>query len=211
MQATTRTTTEKRGPKRWLMLLLVPAAALALGACANTGGISQDDATAIREQIEEVANRLDAVEERLMEVSEQNDTEVLISDVRDVSSDVAEAKGMLEDVSAKLAVAELADDGTLDAPLNDPLNDPLNSPMDTPLDTPASTDPLGDDGNLDNDLNNDLDNDALNGNDLNGDDGLGDDGLGDEMDDDLDSSDPLNSSPLDDPLVPSQDEQAPGL
>ena len=44
------------------MILLVPAAALALGACANNAGMSQEDAAAIKEQIEEVANRLDAVE-----------------------------------------------------------------------------------------------------------------------------------------------------
>lgn len=156
MQATNRTDTERSARKRWLTLLLVPAAALALGACANNTGMTQEDAAAIRTQINEVADRLDAVEQRLMEVSEQNDQEVLISDVRDVSNDVAEAKSMLDDVSAQLAETEpAADDGALDSPLNgDPLNDPLNDPLEDdggaldggdPLDSdPLDSDPLED-------------------------------------------------------------------
>ena len=196
METTTSTTITRGSRKRWLTMLLVPAAALALGACANNPGMSQEDVTAIKNQIEDVANRLDAVEQRLMEVSQENDTEVLISDVRDVSNDVAEAKNMLDDVSARLSVSEPAEDAG---------NDGL---LDSPLDSPANDSIENDGGILDDarDLGDDV-NDGLNDLDDNVDD------LGNDLNDSLNGSDSLDSAPLEDPLVPSQDNQnqAPGL
>lgn len=139
--------------RRWTSLLLVPLTALLLAACGDQGGLSQEDATAIRQQLEEVANRLDAVEQRLLEVSEQNDGEtVLISDVQQVTSDVGEAKDMLNDVTQQLAAVEdtAADDGALDGGAGDPLDTPLDQPLDDPLDAPLD-DPL--DAPLDEPLN----------------------------------------------------------
>lgn len=203
-----------------MTLLLVPAAALALAACADNSGMTDEDAAAIREQIEQVVSRLEAVEDRLNDVSEQDGETVLISDVRDVEADVSEAKNMLNDVSQRLSEAEqdAADDM---APAGDPLNDPLNDPLD------GGAEPgIGDDieqglDNLGNNVEQGLDN--LNDNVDEGLDNLNDnaneslDNLNDgeldtpNNDADLNGGDALDSDPLEDPLVPAPESDQPGL
>src|SRR5690606_9581431 len=100
-------------------------------------------AAAIRDQIEQVADCLDAVEQRLMDLSaegEQNEPAQLISEVREVRDDVGEARNMLTEVSQQLAdeqAEELQDQ-------NDPLapNDPFGAPANDPL-VPPANDGLG--------------------------------------------------------------------
>lgn len=230
MQAPQRTDVraETRGRKpagrRWMTLLLVPVTALVLAACADNSGMSDEDATAIREQIEEVVSRLDAVEERLNEVGEQDGGTVLISDVQDVGADVSAAKNMLNDVSQQLADAEntVEDDMT---PAGDPLNDPLNDSLDDPLDGGAEPG-LGDDlnqgldnlednvnqgmDNLEDNVNEGLDNLEDNANDSLND--LNDGELDAPNDGGMDGGDPLDSDPLEDPLVPAAEvEEQPAL
>jgi len=99
-------TTGARTPvtRRLASLLAVPLLVVALAACQGNTGISSEDAAAIRDQIQQVAARLDAVEDRLIDLSQAtNDAPAqLISEVRAATSDVGEAKTMLADVSDQL-------------------------------------------------------------------------------------------------------------
>ena len=90
--------------KRLASLLAIPVLVVALAACQGNTGISSEDAAAIRDQIQQVADRLDAVEDRLIDLSQAtNDAPAqLISEVRAATSDVGEAKTMLADVSDQL-------------------------------------------------------------------------------------------------------------
>lgn len=90
--------------KRLGAVMAVPVLVVALAACQSNAGISSEDAAAIKDQIEQVAARLDAVEDRLMDLSQATDDApaLLISEVRAATSDVGAAKTMLADVSNQL-------------------------------------------------------------------------------------------------------------
>lgn len=144
---------------RLLALLLIP---LLLAACGRNDGISREDADAILTQIQEVGTRLDAVEQRLLQLGDGGEPQPaqLISEVREVGADVSEARAILNEVGDQLAqaTAEPAIDDPLNEPFNEPLDDPfgspsddpfgspsddpLDSPLDTPLDDPAAPDQL---------------------------------------------------------------------
>src|SRR5690606_28360657 len=98
---------QRLASRKMFGFLLAPALALALVACDTNGGMSQEDAAAIRDQIQQVADRLDSVEQRLMDLSsaEQGESEpaMLINEVREVRDDVGEARNMLTEVSQQLA------------------------------------------------------------------------------------------------------------
>ena len=186
--------------RRLLSVLAAPLLVLGLAACdTNRGGFSQEDAAAIRDQIEQVADRLDAVEQRLMDLSAeggQGEPERLISEVREVRDDVGEARNMLTEVSQQLAdeQAEEAVEPGIDDPLAPPANDPLAPPANDPLAPPAN-DPLAPDGGLGApDIGDDVNQ-------------LGEDaqqGLDDLQEGADDALDDLNDpTPLDDPLVPN--------
>src|SRR5690606_39193879 len=85
--------------KRLAALVAVPLLVVALAACQGNTGISSEDAAAIKDQIEQVAARLDAVEDRLIDLSQSNEDApaMLISEVRAATSDVGAAKTMLAD------------------------------------------------------------------------------------------------------------------
>jgi len=181
-------------------VLIAPALVLGLAACdTNRGGFSAEDAAAIRDQIEQVADRLDAVEQRLMDLSaegEAGEPAQLISEVREVRDDVGEARNMLTEVSQQLAdeQAEEAVEPGIDDPLAPPANDPLAPPANDPLAPPAN-DPLAPDGGLGApDIGDDVNQ-------------LGEDaqqGLDDLQEGADDALDDLNDpTPLDDPLVPN--------
>ncbi|HZW27970.1 MAG TPA: hypothetical protein VFF08_05925 [Trueperaceae bacterium] len=186
--------------QRLLGVLIAPALVLGLAACdTNRGGFSAEDAAAIRDQIEQVADRLDAVEQRLMDLSaegEAGEPAQLISEVREVRDDVGEARNMLTEVSQQLAdeQAEEAVEPGIDDPLAPPANDPLAPPANDPLAPPAN-DPLAPDGGLGApDIGDDVNQ-------------LGEDaqqGLDDLQEGADDALDDLNDpTPLDDPLVPN--------
>ena len=186
--------------QRLLGVLIAPALVLGLAACdTNRGGFSVEDAAAIRDQIEQVADRLDAVEQRLMDLSaegEAGEPAQLISEVREVRDDVGEARNMLTEVSQQLAdeQAEEAVEPGIDDPLAPPANDPLAPPANDPLAPPAN-DPLAPDGGLGApDIGDDVNQ-------------LGEDaqqGLDDLQEGADDALDDLNDpTPLDDPLVPN--------
>lgn len=186
--------------QRLLGVLIAPALVLGLAACdTNRGGFSAEDAAAIRDQIEQVADRLDAVEQRLMDLSaegEAGEPAQLISEVREVRDDVGEARNMLTEVSQQLAdeQAEEAVEPGIDDPLAPPANDPLAPPANDPLAPPAN-DPLVPDGGLGApDIGDDVNQ-------------LGEDaqqGLDDLQEGADDALDDLNDpTPLDDPLVPN--------
>gem|GEM_PF-1920799 len=129
--------------RRLLGALVAPALVFGLAACdTNRGGVSAEDAAAIRDQIQEVADRLDAVEQRLMDLSagEQTEPAQLISEVREVRDDVGEAKNLLTEVSQQLADQQAEDE--LEPGLQDPLapgGDPLAPPANDPLRRPRTT------------------------------------------------------------------------
>lgn len=204
--------------QRMLGVLLAPALVIGLAACdTQRGGFSADDAAAIRDQIEQVADRLDAVEQRLMDLSaegDQNEPAQLISEVREVRDDVGEARNMLTEVSQQLA-DEQAEELDESQDPNDPLapSDPFGTPANDPL-VPPANDGLGA-PNVGDDLN-ELGNDVEQGlDDLGQDIDQGAQDLRNDLDDTLDGdeadpggvNDPLNDgndpAPLDDPLVPN--------
>lgn len=141
----------RRRATRLLALLLLP---LLLAACGRNDGISRADADTILTQIQEVGTRLDAVEQRLLQLGQGADTQPaqLISEVRQVGADVGEARAMLNDVGDQIAqaTAEPAIEDPLNDPFNEPLDDPFGSPsdepfddsLDSPLDTPSTPDSL---------------------------------------------------------------------
>lgn len=168
--------------KKRMTLLIAGLAALVLvlSAC-QRGGVNSDDAALIRQQLEDVANRLNVVEDRIEDLaSEATGSEMLISQVR---NELNQARNTLADVDDKLATTadeEMADDGLTDDGLNNDLNDLGNDARDTLDGMGDSLNQFGDDlnegfqefgddvdqriddlqDNLNNDgLNNDLDND----------------------------------------------------
>lgn len=110
----------------WLVLGLV----LVLAGC-QASGLNREDAEAIRLQLEDVAQRLEAVETRISALArESGDSSLLVSEVR---NELTQARSTLAEVDDKLAppeVNELLDDG-LDGPATTPgeLGDPLGSPI----------------------------------------------------------------------------------
>lgn len=144
----------RRRASRLLALLLL-LLLLLLAACGRNDGISRADADAILTQIQEVGTRLDAVEQRLLQLGQGADPQPaqLISEVRQVGADLGEARAMLNDVGDQIAqaTAEPAIEDPLNDPFNDfndPLDDPFGSPsddpfddsLDSPLDTPSTPD-----------------------------------------------------------------------
>lgn len=133
--------------RRPLLLLAVPLLIAVLAACQSNTGISSEDAAAIRDQIQQVATRLDAVEDRLMDLSQSaSDAPAqLISEVRAATSDVGAAKTILADVTSQLETTPV--ENVIDQ-TDDFLNDPLPS-----SDTLPSSDllPSIDDGSLQDD------------------------------------------------------------
>ena len=192
--------------RRLLGALMAPAIVLGLAACDTNQGISAEDAAAIRDQIQQVADRLDAVEQRLMDLSaegEQNEPAQLISEVREVSSDVGEARS-LDEVSQQLEppaeeTAPPAGD-PLAPPAGDPLapppgSDPLAPPADDPLAPPPGGAPAPDGG---------LDAPAPDGGlDTPAPDGGLDSPASDDGGDLPQGEDGGEPAPLDDPLVPN--------
>src|SRR5690606_38928683 len=135
--------------RRLLSVLAAPLLVLGLAACdTNRGGFSQEDAAAIRDQIEQVADRLDAVEQRLMDLSAeggQGEPERLISEVREVRDDVGEARNMLTEVSQQLADEQAE---SLEEPFpGDPLAPPVDDPLAPPAGDGMGVPPTGDDLN----------------------------------------------------------------
>lgn len=202
--------------RRLLSVLAAPLLVLGLAACdTNRGGFSQEDAAAIRDQIEQVADRLDAVEQRLMDLSAeggQGGPERLISEVREVRDDVGEARNMLTEVSQQLADEQAEE--SLEEPFpGDPLAPPVDDPLAPPADDGMGVPPIGDDLNrLGEDVEQGIDDlgqdvregaqdlqvgaeDALDG-------VQGDDPVDDPLDDPLNEG-PNDQAPLDDPLVPN--------
>ena len=97
--------------------LIVTGAALVLllGAC-QRGGVSSDDAAAIRQQLEDVANRLDVVEDRIDDLAtDATGNEMLVSQVR---NELNQARNTLAEVDEVLA-AETAADTVTDDGLTD--------------------------------------------------------------------------------------------
>lgn len=128
-----------------LMIAVAASMVLLLSAC-QRGGVSSDDAALIRQQLEDVATRLNVVEDRIDQLaSEATGSEMLISQVR---RELSQARDTLAEVDDKLAPSEpeITDDG-LGAPMDmDPFNmdpDPLDS---DPLD--GFDAPLNDLGNF---------------------------------------------------------------
>lgn|GEM_PF-2577493 len=205
--------------KRLLGALMAPALVIGLAACDTNdrGGFSADDAAAIRQQIEQVADRLDAVEQRLLDLSSASQPEPaqLISEVRQVRDDVGEARTMLTEVSQQLADEEAEE--TLDSDFNDPLMPAPSDPLTPPANDPLSPTPGGGLGAPDvrdglNDLGDDVDQglDEFRDDVEQGLDGLRDDvqegidDLRDGANDVLDGDDVNDTpTPLDDPLVPN--------
>lgn len=130
-------TTERRSrkPLRLLALLLVP---VMLVACGRNDGISRTDADMILMQIDEVGARLDAVEQRLLQLGDGTNPQPaqLISEAREVSADVGEVRAMLNEVGEQLADTASVDGAVdpLDQPLEAPAGDPLTAPSGTPFD-----------------------------------------------------------------------------
>jgi hypothetical protein len=131
--------------RRTALVLAVPLLISVLAACQSNAGLSDEDAAAIKDQIQQVATRLDAVEERLIDLSQSSGDApaLLISEVRAVTSDVGAAKTMLDDVSSQLEVSvpDTAADDALDR-TDDLLDDTLPGLQDDALDR---TDDLLDD------------------------------------------------------------------
>jgi len=192
--------------RRLSLLLAVPLLVAVLAACQSNQGISSEDAAAIKDQIQQVASRLDAVEERLIDLSEASTDAppTLISEVRAVTSDVGAAKTILDDVSNQLEVATPtpADDAvdgvgdTLDNAIDnagDAINDGVDG-VDNAIDNAgdAINDGLNDAG--------DAINDGLN----NADDALDD--AGGEIDEALPG---VDDDAVRDPLTPGIDQDAP--
>ncbi len=197
--------------RRLLGVLLVPALVLGLAACdTNRGGFSAEDAAAIRDQIEQVADRLDAVEQRLMDLSaegQNNEPAQLISEVREVSDDVGEARTMLTEVSQQLAEQQAEENDALpgEDPLAPPVDQPLAPPADEPLVPPPGGAPAPDGGlgapDVGDDMNQ-LGDDVDEGlDDLQ--DGVGAPQDGDDQQDGLPGDDSNRPDPLQDPLVPN--------
>lgn len=112
--------------KKRMTLLIAGLATLVLvlSACQG-GGVNADDAALIRQQLEEVANRLDVVEDRIDDLAtEAGGSEQLISQVR---RELNQARSTLADVDDKLATSDdIVDDG-LSNDLNNDLGDDLNN------------------------------------------------------------------------------------
>ena len=87
------TTVASRLKHRLALVVAVPLLIAGLAACQSNTGLSEEDATAIKDQIEQVASRLDAVEERLIDLSRTSSDApaLLISEVRAATTDVGEA------------------------------------------------------------------------------------------------------------------------
>lgn len=113
--------------KKRMTLLIAGLATLVLvlSAC-QRGGVNSDDAALIRQQLEDVANRLNVVEDRIDELAtDTGGSEMLISQVR---SELSQARSTLAEVDDKLATSddESMDDGLGNDGLNDGLNNDLN-------------------------------------------------------------------------------------
>ena len=112
--------------KKRMTLLIAGLATLVLvlSACQG-GGVNADDAALIRQQLEDVANRLDVVEDRIDDLAtEAGGSEQLISQVR---RELNQARSTLADVDDKLATSDdIVDDG-LSNDLNNDLGDDLNN------------------------------------------------------------------------------------
>ncbi|HET8985023.1 MAG TPA: hypothetical protein VFN03_04605 [Trueperaceae bacterium] len=138
--------TAKRSPvwRRSALLLAVPLLISVLAACQSNAGLSSDDAAAIKDQIQQVASRLDAVEERLIDLSQSSSDApaLLISEVRAVTSDVGAAKSILNDVSTQLEVSvpDTALDEAIDQ-TDDFMDDTLPG-LQNDLDTRDPLDPM---------------------------------------------------------------------
>ena len=149
-----------------LLIASLAALVLVLSAC-QRGGVSSDDAALIRQQLEDVANRLDVVEDRIEDLADDaTGSEMLISQVR---RELNQARNTLADVDDKLAAtdgSDLTDDG-----LGAPLDDFSDGVTDTMEGVGDSLDQFGDD--LDRRIDDLQDN-------MN--DGLNDDGFGDPVD-----------------------------
>lgn len=161
---------------RTTFLIATGAALVLLLSACQQGGVSNDDAAIIRQQLEDVANRLDVVEDQIQELADDTTGgEMLISQVR---NELNQARSTLAEVDDKLAAEDGEADDALGAPADDGLGDPLGDPAADPLlDEPADT--FGDDG-------------------LNGNDGFGtddtNDGLGaDDQDDGFGTADDTNT------------------
>lgn len=187
--------------KRMTLLLAgLTTMLLVLTAC-QSGGVSSDDAAAIRQQLEDVANRLDVVEDRIEDIAtDAGGDEMLISQVR---RELDQARTTLADVDDKLAESdnEAADDGLTNDGLND---DTLN---DDGFGDPLDDDPLND---LGNDAQDTLDDagDSLNqlGDDVN----EGMQQFGDDLNDGMDDlQDNLNDNGLDEDMNDSTTEPTP--
>lgn len=100
-----------RRRQRVALLLAVPLLIAVLAACQSNTGLSDEDAAAIKDQLQQVASRLDAVEERLVDLSQMSSDAPaqLISEVRAATSDVGAAQTILADVTNQLEVSVPAD------------------------------------------------------------------------------------------------------
>lgn len=126
-----------------LMLAGLATLMLVLSACQQRG-INSDDAALIRQQLEDVASRLDVVEDRIQDLAtEDTGSEMLISQVR---NELNQARTTLAEVDDKLAPAadELTDDGLGTDGLNDPLQEFGDDVQDT---FDGATDSLNEFGN----------------------------------------------------------------
>lgn len=129
--------------KKRMTLLLAGLATmvLVLSAC-QSGGVNSDDAALIRQQLEDVASRLDVVEDRIEDLAtEASGSEMLISQVR---NELNQARTTLAEVDDKLAPT---DDGLLDDGLGNDLNDLGNQAQDTLDDMGDSLNQFGNDLN----------------------------------------------------------------
>lgn len=140
----TRTATRSPVWRRSALLLAVPLLISVLAACQSNTGLSSEDAAAIKDQIQQVASRLDAVEERLIDLSQSSSDApaLLISEVRAVTSDVGAAKTILDDVSTQLEVSvpDTAIDDAIDE-ADDVIDDTLPG-LQNDLDTRDPLDPM---------------------------------------------------------------------
>ncbi len=135
-----------------LMIAALATMALLLSAC-QRGGVNSDDAALIRQQLEDVANRLNVVEDRIEELaSDATGSEMLISQVR---RELNQARTTLAEVDDKLAPTEpeITDDG-----LGTPQDAPQNVPdgLGTPLNDLNQSDAINGIGDSVNDLGNDM-------------------------------------------------------
>ena len=191
----TQTPIGSRNRRRVSLLVAVPLLVAVLAACQSDTGLSSEDAAAIRDQIAQVASRLDAVEDRLTDLSQTSSDApaLLISEVRAATNDVGEAKTILADVSNQLEGS--AADDTIDD---------LNETV------PNANDSLQD---LGNDVNEGINNagDAINDGMNNAGDAINDgiDNAGDAIDNGLDDTRDALDDARDDTVDPLLDDTAP--